>query len=157
MLTQSLLAGTSDFIDLTTNIAFNCEIDILPEAIASNLDITQNQSHLKLFTLNMAGNDQTLFTVDMPNEEKLMHNSMLGQYFSFASLDYNLATNISGSSSSSSGNLSFPQSQSYPISFPGNGFTFSEDIFANYTGVPALSLVQGVYSATWHFSCGPMI
>lgn len=146
LLLNSVYGLNSDSINLNSTIEFACEISWDVDPIASNLDITTNQSHLYIGRLNVQANDQVKVNYDLPHEEKLIHNSMTSQYFSFTSVDIE-------NSGSYSGTANFPLSGLMYIGNPGNSVNFWQDHFLNYTGVPALSLVQGVYSATWYTSC----
>lgn len=143
---QNSYALNSDSINLNSTVDFACEISWDVDPVASNLDITANQSHLYIGRLNVQANDEVKVHYDLPHEEKLIHNSMTSQYFSFASVDI-------ANSGSYSGTVNFPLSGWVYLGSPGHTVNFWQDHFLNYTGVPALSLVQGVYSATWYTSC----
>ncbi len=149
-LNSSLWAAASDSIQLNQNIDFTCEIHWDADPIASNLDITTSQSHLFIGRLILKANDQVNLNYDLPTEEKLVHSSVPSNFFSFNSLDYE-------NNGPSSGTVNFPISGDYPSGIPGEIIDLWQDHFLNYTGVPALSLIQGTYQATWYASCGPVI
>ncbi len=140
-------ASSSDSINLSANVDFACEVEWNAEPVASNLDITTSQSHLYIGRFILHANSEANLNYDLPNEEKLVHGSVPTSFFSFDSVDWAV--------DGLSGNGNFPISGNYPM--PGGPANFWEDFYLNYTGVPALSLVQGTYSATWYGSCGPLI
>lgn len=149
---QTVYGASNDSIDLSTNIDFACEISWDAEPVASNLDLTSSQTHLLIGRLILKANADTTLTYDVPNEEKLIHNTVGTNHFSLDSVYFENNRSVSGT-------VSFPISSAYPLGLDpsGTGIDFWQDHYLNYTGVPALNLIQGTYSATWYNSCGPVI
>ena len=150
-----LFAGVSDSIDLTTTVTPICEVSFSAEPIASNLDLVNSQSSLNIGRLNVATNatngpNTTPYRANLILDlTDTMHNgSSPSNTFTISSVDVDVNTinsihqNIPG--------IPLPVINEVAD----NDFlTGTWDFAISYTGVPALTLVQGVYSATWYASC----
>lgn len=156
-LNSSLWAASADSIQLNQNIDFVCEISIDPEPVASNLDLTTSQSHLKVMRVNLASNGHTNYSNEFTDGNKLVHNNSIN-HFSLDTFDSDLEENDGGiitPASYSAANFSTGVNTN-AVGTDGKLYTLWQDVFINYTGIPALSLVQGVYATEWILSCGPV-
>lgn len=145
LLTSYSYGAANDSINLNSNVEPVCSVDFTPEPIASNLDITNSASHLMITKFDIYSNTANSTThrsniaMNIPGE--LTHGNGVNQ-FNFDSLEFE--------------NITFGESGSAPFgSITGSNDSPHEEVnlFISYTGVPALSLVQGTYSAQWFVSC----
>ncbi len=150
-----LLAGVSDSIDLTTTVTPICEVSFSADPIASNLDLVNSQSSLNIGRLNVATNatngpNTTPYRANLILDftDTMQNGSSPSNTFTLTSVDVDVNTinsihaNIPG--------IPLPVINTVAD----NDFlTGTWDFAITYTGVPALTLVQGVYSATWYASC----
>ena len=141
----SLLAGTADNINLSSEISPVCDVQFDAEPVAANLDLVNSQSDLYIGRLAVDVNTQNSFSyrTDMALDlaDHLTHTVNSSYLFSFDHLkviDQNATVTNP-----------FPMAN-FTINDVGDGYG---DMYLSYTGVPALTLVQGTYSATWYESC----
>ncbi len=142
----SVWAGASDNINLNSEVMPVCEVSFDPEPIASNLDMTSSQSHLHIARFTIATNTGDLSSpwrtdLNFDWSDTLVNQSNSVYTFSLSGLD---GMNQDGGAD--------PGLPFGVWGFPGANSGW-EDLYISYTGVPALSLVQGVYRATWYVSC----
>lgn len=138
LLTMSSLsfAATVATLQLKGTIAQNLDISIVPEAIATTLNLTQTASSLKVATLNEKSNSNTGYkvTVSSQNLGNLKNGTFLFPY----TLGYN----------GQQLNLSSPSTQTYAVA----AHNVNKDVTISYTGVPADTLVAGDYVDTVTFT-----
>lgn len=136
--------ANQDVINLSSQIDPVCEVSFDAEPVASNLDITQSQTDLPIGRLNFATNTpgsnwETLAHLDFTDH--LTHEVMPSATFSFSNLK------LIDHASQVTPSLPMTSFQDW---FGGTGHG---DFYLSYTGMPALSLVQGTYSTTWYAEC----
>lgn len=139
-------AANTDSINLSSSVDPYCEVEFNAQPIASNLDLTTSQSDLYvgdiIIRTNTAGSAWNVpHTIDISGI--LTHSNNINT-FSLGStwdlVDFGGAGALWGSVPF--GNQVFPGDSSAEAS-----------VKISYTGIPALSLVQGTYSTTWYTSC----
>lgn len=148
---KSLWAATSDSISFTSNIDSVCEIALTPESIASNLDLSSSQSQLKIGRMNVGHNAPISIDIDWgPDNGALRHSSINNETFAIDAFHFE---HIFNGTSMGVETLNFPL-------VSGDAGPYGEpfaDLYTNfyisYTGIPALSLVQGTYSVTYTTTC----
>jgi hypothetical protein len=143
LFSYSVYCAGNDSINLSAGIEPVCELSLDAEPIASNLDLTTSQTDLYIARANMANNTDfsaftTVTTFDLTDH--LTHATMPSAIFSFS--------NLKGVDFESNVVPSIPMTSWQDQT--GTGYV---DMYLSYTGVPALSLVQGTYSTTWYMSC----
>lgn len=138
--------GSSDQIELLSTVSPLCDISFDPEPIASNLDLTTTQNNLYLGRLllntnGVAGSPyKTIFSFDLNSQ---MTQSTSSHQFTLASV------NINHQYLGSLGTIPLPLNGSEDNDWASVWWDFS----INYSGIPALSLVQGNYNVEWFASC----
>lgn len=139
-------AANTDNINLSSSIDPYCEVEFNAQPIASNLDITTSQSDLYIGDVIIRTNTEgsawnVPHTIDISGT--LSHSNGINTFSLGSSFD----VVAMGGGGPVLGTLPFGVTV-----FPGDG-SGEGSIRLNYTGVPALSLVQGTYSTTWYTSC----
>lgn len=142
--TQCFAAAT-DSIQLNSSIDPVCEISWNPQPIASNLDITASQTNLHVGTLILDSNtaDSTLYQTNLSLDlsDHLTHSVVSSHVFTFDS------ASVYDNITSGGGAIPFGTFTAYDSNRADTDFLLS------YTGIPALSLINGTYEATWYASC----
>lgn len=144
--TQNSLGASNDNIQLNSEITPACDVTFNSEPVAASLDLINSQSSLyvgKLTVLSNTCNSTIAHTnLALDVQGSLVHNVAGIPDFNFAAL--NLVT----------------ESDPTPFSVPFGSHNFTPalcnnwlDLYIDYTGVPAVSLVQGTYSRTWVATC----
>lgn len=140
------MGANNDSINLSSSVDPICEVTFTAEPVASNLDITTTQSDLKVASAYVNNNTQSspLYnsTFSMDLSDHLTHQSVSSSQFMFSEVK---GQNINGMQSLPFGPFGpehYDVTAVQPI-----------DFYLSYTGVPALSLISGVYSAEWFISC----
>ncbi len=138
----SVLGAASDNINLNSSIEPACDINFEAESVASNLDLINSQVDLKVGTLfiqeNTTGSSyKSLVEFDLPDH--LTHSANPSYIFSFSNLKgVNEVADVF---------------EPLPVNFTGEVGDGFLELYLSYTGVPALSLVQGTYSTTYTATC----
>ncbi len=141
----SVWAGASDNIILSSEISPACDVQFSAEPIASNLDLVNSQTDLLLGRATVSENTslsslyQSNLSFDLADH--LTHSTNSSYIFSF---DHLKVINQDATAYDP-----FPMG-SFSVNDFGNGYG---DFYISYVGVPALTLVQGTYTATWYVSC----
>ncbi len=137
--------ANNDSIQLNSTVDPVCSVDFTPEPVASNLDITTSASHLMITKFNMYTNTEHSSThtsnLSLDLAGALTHSNTINQ-FNFDMLEFE------NTDAATSGTLPFGT-----LGIPISKDSTEVDLFLSYTGVPALSLVQGTYSAEWFIGC----
>ena len=142
----SVVAANSDSINLNSEVSPACDVLWTAESVASNLDLVNSQTDLLIGRLTTDTNTvtssyyQTSLTLDFADH--LTHTANSNYIFS---LDHLKIINQEAVVYDP-----FPIGAPMTVSDIGDGYG---DMYLSYFGVPALSLVQGTYSATWYASC----
>lgn len=149
---STAFGASSDSVNFGSTIDPVCEVAFTPEPIASNLDLTASQTELKIGHFHHATNTfeymnptpsspyKTSLIMDIT--DKLTHNVNPSYQFTLSQLT-----------------IDHQHAGVYTVPIPLMGVTDDDlgtaemEVLISYTGVPALTLVQGVYSATWHATC----
>ncbi len=139
LLTMSSLsfAATSATLQLKGTILQALDISIVPESVATSLNLTQTASNLKVAVISEKSNSNTGYkvTVSSLNNGKLKNGSQLFPY----TLGYN-SQNL---------NLNSPQTQTYSTI---QAYNVSKDVTISYTGIAQDALVAGDYVDTVTFT-----
>ena len=150
-----LRAAVSDSIDLTTEVTPVCEVSFSPEPVASNLDLTASQSSLPIGRLNVATNATngpatTTYRANLVLDltDTMQNGSSPSNTFTLTSVDVDI--NMINSIHQNIPGIPLPVVN---VVADNDFLTATWDFAISYTGVSALTLVQGVYSATWYASC----
>lgn len=139
LLTFSATAATQASLPLKGKVALLLGIDITATPAAATLNLTQNQTNLKVADGHIYSNSGTGFkiTVSSSNQGRLKRVGG-SEYFSYA-LKF--------------GPVDVPLNTSTPLVFNyPDPLNYSDAISVSYTGVPASSLVAGDYTDTITFT-----
>lgn len=135
-MTTMSFAATTATLQLKGTIAQNLDISIVPESVATSLNLTQNASAVKVATLTEKSNSNTGYkvTVSSANNGKLKNGTFQFSY----TLGYN----------SQQLNLTSPQTQTYAV----GAHNVQKDVTISYTGQAQETLVAGDYTDTVTFT-----
>ncbi len=135
-MTTLSFAATTATLQLKGTIAQALDISIVPETLATSLNLTQNASSLKVATINEKSNSNTGYkvTVSSLNSGKLKNGTFLFSY----TLGYN----------SQQLNLASPQTQTYAVA----AHNVTKDVTISFTGIAQDALVAGDYTDTVTFT-----
>ena len=144
-ITTQIYASANDSINLAGTVDPYCEVYFNPQPVASNLDLTTSQTSLLVtdFYINTNTDDgsspwSTTLSIDI--SDHLTHSNGVN-IFSFV-VDVGEQGGAPEGAWPGGSLQEFPSTADSAIA-----------LFLNYTGLPALSLVQGVYSTQWYASC----
>ncbi len=142
----SVSGANNDNIQLNSEITPTCDVTFNAEPVASSLDLINSQSSLYVGKMTILSNTCSSASVhtnlNLDVQGNLQHDVAGIPNFNFSSL--NLVT----------------ESDPTPFSIPFGNHNFTPalcnnwlEFYIDYSGVPAVSLVQGAYSQNWTATC----
>ncbi len=138
-------AGASDNIILNSEVSPSCSVQLDAEPVAANLDLINSQTDLYIGRITTDENtyDSSLYQTNLSFDfsDHLTHSVNSSYTFGFS--------NVKAINQDADVIDPFPMSP-FTVNDSGSGYG---DLYISYIGVPALTLVQGTYAATWYVSC----